>query len=137
MSIYNINYFCVYNDLMDDNVFEDGESKEEMEEIRLYAYRRDLSGIFQKNMQNFDFIEELTQDVLTIFYHCQSNFFFQQCISLIKSKTIINDDVSVFLLLFSYDYLFLTHNCLSAFFEKGDIPKELQDLLLEKISQLS
>ena len=111
--IYDTKHECIYQDLIDDRAFEE-ETKEEREEIRLFAYRRDLLGCFGINIQDkaasLDNQQHAAQSkMILVFERIKKYDSIQELIE--KAKEFVNaeDDLVTFMMLFSYEMLYLMH----------------------------
>ena len=124
--MYNTKVICSYN-TSDVFLETDMITDKDKEFIRDVLYRQELMDIFgleseftELEMENA--INELYQNI-------------QNCISLkepmikLSRKYMKEDPIFGLMLLFSYDYMYLTHLCISEYLEKGDITKEKMDNL--------
>jgi hypothetical protein len=111
--IYDTTHECIYQDLIDDHAFDD-ETKEEREEIRLFAYRRDLLGCFGINIQDKaasleDQQHAAQSKMILVFERIKKYDSIQELIE--KAKEFVNaeEDLVTFMMLFSYEMLYLMH----------------------------
>jgi hypothetical protein len=127
---YNTKYVCSYND---SDVFLESELKilneDEKQFVRDALYRRDLCNIFKIDDQCFD--EKIINDVISNLYkNINGEKFIESCISKVSSIFLNNVDLELgFLILFSFDYLYLLHPCLSEFIETGKICDSNESLI--------
>jgi len=127
---YNTKYVCSYND---SNVFLESEleilNEDEKQFVRDALYRRDLCNIFKIDDQCFD--EKIINDVISNLYkNINGEKFIESCISKVSSVFFNNVDLELgFLILFSFDYLYLLHPCLSEFIETGKICDSNESLI--------
>lgn len=109
--IYDTTHECIYQDLIEDAAFED-ETKEEREEIRLFAYRRDLLGCFGINIQaTLENHQQAAQSNMILVFERIKRF---DCIQELIQKckffiTNTDDDLITFMMLFSYELLYMMH----------------------------
>jgi len=119
---YNTKYVCSYND---SDVFLESEiqvlNDDEKNFIREALYRRDLCNIFNIEDQVLD--EKLISDNISNLYKLiNGQKFLNLCITTISNKFFCSSDLELgFMVLFSFDYLYLAHNCISEFIETGKI----------------
>lgn len=123
--MYDTKYNCRYHK---DDVFLETDviSEDEKEFVRNVLYREDLLNIFCINddeiFNNFAVMSELYNRI----YNCDE---LRECMRLAASKMISEDENIGLCILFSYDYLHLTHICISSFLENGRIHIEDYKLL--------
>ena len=114
--MYNTKYVCSY---MDSDVFIETDNVTETDKdfIRNCIYRQDLLNIFK--LDKFD-ETVISKHLATIYDKVILNFVFYDCIK--KVSTTINvDEKMALLVLYSFDYLYLTHICVCEFLETGKI----------------
>jgi hypothetical protein len=120
--MYNTKILCTYHT---PEVFleTDKVNETEKEFIRNVIYRQELLDIFGKE----DFLEdEMTSEISELYKKLENCQNLRECIrkiSKIFTYTEDNEEAGL-LILFSYDYLYLTHLCISEFLEKGKISQE-------------
>lgn len=123
--MYDTKYECRYNK---DDVFleTDNVSNDEKEFVRNVLYREDLLNIFciddDEVFNNFALMSELYNRL----YKCDE---LRECMRLAASKMISEDEQVGLCILFSYDYMYLTHKCISYFLEHEEINIEDYKLL--------
>jgi len=120
--MYNTKFVCTYN------------SSDSDSELSNTLYRKDLLQIF--NVNDFDFEdheEEIYDEMCKIFEKIEKNEKFMDCINKAKNIVFADDPIVGFMILFSYDYLHLTHLCISEFLETNEISTDKIELLLENI----
>ena len=121
MEIYNTKYICSYND---SDVFLESEieilNEDEKQFVRDALYRRDLCNIFKIEEEYFD--EKVITNIINALYRdINGEKFLKSCIIKVSNNFFSNDLELGFLILFSFDYLYLLHPCLSEFIETGKI----------------
>ena len=128
--MYNSHLICTYSFYdsvlrekyhKDENI--DLEDVSDLEDMSEFVYRAELLQAFGGNC-DFDTNEKVRFDIDIIkeLYNKikASGSKFMECIEKATNKLLSNDSISGFILLFSYDYFFLTHKCLCDFLN-GDI----------------
>jgi hypothetical protein len=135
MEFYNTKYVCSYND---SDVFFESElailSENEKIFVREALYRRDLCNIFNIDDQCFD--EKITTPIIcALFKNINGEKFIKSCMTKISNKFFYSSDLELgFMILFSFDYLYLAHPCMCEFIETGKISETNNSLIeLKKI----
>ncbi len=128
--MYNTKYSCRYhrNDvfLETDNVTDD-----EKEFIRNILYREDLLNIFSIDANDdSDVFNDVISELYKKVNKCDQ---LKECMRLSASKLISEDEETGLCILYSYDYMHLTHECVSFYLEKGEIPDKNIRLLKESL----
>ena len=122
MNFYNTKYICTYNN---SDVFLESEleilSEHEKTFVRDALYRRDICNIF--NIEDDCFDEKIISNNISILYkNINGEKFIETCITKISNQFFCNSNFELgFLILFSFDYLYLVHPCISEFIETGKI----------------
>ena len=125
--MYDIEYACSY---MDDDFFIETDEINDAEKdfIRNCIYRQDLLNIFQ--LEIFD-EHTINTNISKIYKKVNVNDSFMKCILLIGQQHGLSNDMS-FLILFSFDYLYLTHKCIVELLNTGHIlPNSISQLCLK------
>ena len=121
MSImYNTKYECRYHL---DNVFLDTDDLDECEKqyVRDTLYKEDLLNIFCVK-EYLD--EEINLCISNLYKKVRDNQDIKECSLKLASKY-LNDDFEIgLMILFSYDYMNLSHICICEFLENGKISEE-------------
>jgi hypothetical protein len=118
--MYNTKYECRYNL---DNIFLDTDDLDDCEKqyVRDTLYREDLLNIFCVKEYND---EEINESIKYLYNKVRQNPDLKDCSLKLASKY-LNDDFEIgLMILFSYDYMNLTHICISEFLENGKISEE-------------
>jgi len=115
--MYNTNIICTYNTpevfLEDDNI-----SEKEKLFIRDVIYRQELLDILE--IEEYD-EKELVAAIHELYKKVKENTFLNECM-IYLSKKFMNDDKEFGLMvLYSYDYMYVTHICISEFLNTGSI----------------
>jgi hypothetical protein len=137
---YNTEYICTYTDI---DIFlpEDNISEDEKQFVLNCLYRNDLLYIF--NIEDFE--KEYKDKMMNeLFEEIKENDFLLSCVEQMAKKYKYNytgnnnnNNNSNMLLgvimLYSYDFLHVTHPCVSEYLEKGEIRDESMKAMKEKI----
>jgi hypothetical protein len=118
--MYNTKYECRYHL---DNVFleTDDLDDESKQYVRDTLYREDLLNIFCIKEYND---EEINQGIKYLYKNVSVKQDMKECTFKLASKY-LNDDVEIgLMILFSYDYMNLSHICICEFLENGKISEE-------------
>jgi hypothetical protein len=120
MENYNTDYVCSYKNL--------DEHKDVIEEygndfIEDLLYKRDILYIFNLDEYKDDVIFKSMENIYKI---VKENEGIKICIQKIKElyPFITNDDISAFMILYSYDYLEASHPCICDIIKTGTISEE-------------
>ena len=115
--MYNTNVICTYNT---DDVFNEDDQviEEEKEFIRNVIYRQELLDILGMEEYNE---HEMTNKIHHLYEMIKTNKKFNECILHLENKFMVADGEIGLMMLFSYDYMYLTHICISEFLEIGEI----------------
>ena len=127
--MYNTKHECVYNktDLF---IESDNVTEEEQLDIRDVIYKNDLLHIFDLD----DFDEEIFYSMVNDLYNTmQKHTEFRDICVKMSNRYLILDGQFGFTLLYSYDYLEITHICVSEYLETGNISKDNIEKLKNKI----
>jgi hypothetical protein len=141
--MYQTKYICIYNS---NNVFEDNDNVTDSDKdfILNALYRNDLLYIF--NLEDFD-VENIICKLIELYEKVKCNEFLISCMRKMGEK-FLNIDTTIdtnmdkddtnningLIILYSFDYLCLTHPCVSEYLENGFIQEETIKLLKEKVS---
>jgi hypothetical protein len=115
--MYNTKYECRYNT---DNIFLETDivTEDEKDFIRDVLYREDLMHIFYieeyDSSSDFVFIAEL----YNLLYKCDE---LRECMRLAAAKIISENEEMGLCILYSYDFMYLTHKCVCDYLENGEI----------------
>jgi len=115
--MYNTDIICTYNT---SNIFLDTDdiTDDDKDFIRNTIYRQELLNIF--NLIEFsdeDFLKVIEELYLQIKLSTQLQFYIIQLSNLYMT----NDSIFGLMILYSFDYLYLTHICVSEFLLKGHV----------------
>jgi len=127
---YNTKYICSYND---SDIFLESEiqllNEDEKNFVREALYRRDLCNIFNIEDQLLD-EKEISNNISNLYKLINGKNFLNLCVKKISNNLFCNSDLELgFMVLFSFDYLYLAHNCISEFIETGKISETNNSLI--------
>jgi hypothetical protein len=118
--MYNTKFVCTYHTpevfLDTDNITED-----EKEFIRNTIYRQEL--LYILGMEEYN-EAEINTAMNEIYNKAKENDELKKCMNKLAGQFMKADEVFGLMLLFSYDYMYLTHICISELFETGKIDKK-------------
>jgi hypothetical protein len=115
--MYNTNIQCTYH-TSDVFVESDNINDDEKVFIRNVIYRQELLDIFCLNDYNE---KEMDNRVHELYEKIKGSEELQEAIVKLLDKYMIVDKELGLMLLFAYDYMYLTHLCVSEFLEFGNI----------------
>ena len=89
-------------------------------------YRQDILNIF--DIEEFD--EKIINDCLCELYEkVKTNEVIKQLTDLLGQQFGIDEGITGLIIMYSFDYLYITHKCVSQFLESGNIlPEDLNEL---------
>jgi hypothetical protein len=124
--MYNTNYECRYHK---DSVFTDSDvvTEAEKEFIRDVLYREDLLHIFCiDNNDDSDIFDSVILELYQNLNACQE---LKDCMRLAAARLVSENEHLGLCILYSYDFMHLTHKCVSSYLESGEIySKDLIEL---------
>ena len=115
--MYNSKYICKYNS---EDIFleTDKVTDSEKEFIRDTLYKEDLLNIFC--ITDYD-EEQMNINMHILYEKIKNNEELSYCMKSVAGVFMSTDEELGLMILFSYDYLYLSHICISEFLEKGKI----------------
>lgn len=120
--MYNTQVVCTYNTpevfLETDNITDD-----EKMFIRDTIYRQELLNIFCENDDN-DNDEKINNEINDLYKRVKYCEQLTKCMLKLAGKYMATNEEFGLMLLFSYDYMYLTHICICEFIETGTITDE-------------
>ena len=118
--MYNTQVVCTYNT---PEVFleTDDITGDEKAFIRDTIYRQELLDIFCENDDNDDKLSIAINDLYKRVKYCEQ---LTKCMLKLAGKYMATNEEFGLMLLFSYDYMYLTHICICEFIETGTITDE-------------
>ena len=119
--MYDTKFVCTYNTpevfLDTDNI-----SQEEKVFVRDAIYRQELLNIFGIDEYNEKEMDKAMEEAISELYikvkDCDA---LKECILKLADNFMITNNLVSLMLLYSYDYMHLTHICISEFLENGKI----------------
>jgi len=118
--MYNTKIVCTYNTpevfLEEDNV-----SEEEKGFIRDAIYRQEFLDIL--GIEDFD-DSEMESKIHELYKKVSDNTFLKECMNKLSGQFMSIDCEFGLMIMFSYDYMYLTHICISEFLETGAISEK-------------
>ena len=118
--MYNTKFVCTYHT---PEVFLDSDNitNEEKEFIRNTIYRQEL--LYVLGIEDYNEVE-INTAMNEIYNKAKENDELKKCMNKLAGQFMKADEVFGLMLLFSYDYMYLTHICISELFETGKIDKK-------------
>ena len=118
--MYNTKAICTYNDA---DVFleTDDLSDKDKEFIRNTLYRQELLNIL--GIVDFNDIE-MEKGINNLYEKVKNCGPLKDCMLKMASRFYSEDDTFGLMILFAYDYMYLTHICISEYLEKGEITEK-------------
>ena len=115
--MYNTKVVCTYNT---QEVFleEDNISEQEKEFVRDAIYRQELLDIL--GIDEY-YKEEIYIEIHKLYLEVKYNYFIRECMLKLARQFMSIDEEFGLMIMFSYDYLYLTHICISEFLDTGKI----------------
>ena len=125
--MYDTKFKCRYHN---DDVFleTDDLTDEEKNYIRDIIYKEDILNIFL-----IDFNDDVAfNSVIDELYNKIKDFLpFKECMKKMATKIMSEDEQYGLILMYSYDYMYITHKCVSEYLEIKTISEENMKLLSE------
>ena len=118
--MYDTKFVCTYNN---DYIFKGLENIDIMTEKdkEIYQdayYRYELLSIFGLEEYNE---KEICEAVATLYEKIKESAELKECVSKLAAKFMSADEEFGLMMLFAYDYMYLSHICISEFLETGKI----------------
>jgi len=129
--MYNTKYQCRYNN---DDVFleTDMVTNDEKEYVRNILYKEDLINIFEIDCSDdFNIFNHIISTLYSKIRNCQP---LVECMIKVSKELLIEDHEFGLCILYSYDYMYLTHICISEYLDTGKISEENKELLYKCIN---
>ena len=127
---YNVNYETNYNLFFDDSAFEGDESEEDKETIRTLLYQKDLLGVFNESVFDEDVINKKVRDLFVILKNNDGLLF---CMKEVSKKSIFSNEEIGLMMFFSFDYMYLSHPCISEYIKTGSVSDANLNILKKAI----
>ena len=118
--MYNTKFVCTYNTpevfLEEDNI-----SHDEKKFVRDVIYRQELLNILGIEYFNNS---EMDRAIHKLYKKVKENSFIKECMIKLSGQFLKTDQEIGLMLMFSFDYMYLTHICISEFIDTGIISEE-------------
>jgi hypothetical protein len=129
--MYNTKYICTYND---SDIFLESEknqlNNDEKEFVMNALYRTDLLNIFNIEEFNEDVFDRIISELYTKLYN---NSELSMLMERLAGGFMSIDKEFGLMILYSFDFLYLTHPCVCEFLEKGKISNNNMNTLKNAI----
>lgn len=119
--MYNTKFICTYNNPLEVFLESDNISNKEKELICDIIYRQELLNILGMEEYNIKMIDRVLKDV---YNKIKKNNELRECMLKLAEKFMSNDEEFGLMIMFSFDYMDLSHICISEFLETGKIKEE-------------
>ena len=123
--MYNTKHVCIYNT---NTVFLPTDKVNENEKLFIMnvLYRQDILNIF--DIEEFD--EKIINTCICELYEkVKTNEVIQQLMTILAKQFGLDEELTGLIIMYSFDYLHITHKCMSQFLETGNIlPEDLDEL---------
>jgi len=118
--MYNTNIVCTYNS---SSIFleTDKISEKDKDFIKNVIYRQELLDILGIQEYNEEEIDKCMNYIYDIIKECKE---LKECMQTLSKNLMSSDDKIGLMILFSFDYLYLTHNCICDFLSSAKITDE-------------
>jgi len=128
--MYNTKVVCTYH--KDDEIFlpTDNISEEEKDLIRDSIYRQEFLNIFE--LEDFD-ENKLAESMHELFEKIKECKHLNECLEKAAAQFMATDKEFGLQILFSFDFMYLTHICICEYLEKNEISEISISNLLEKL----
>jgi len=119
--MYNTKFECRYN--KDDVILDtDDVTENEINFIRDYLYKEDLLNIFCIDYNdNQEVFENSVSELYEKIKHCE---FIKELMEKASLTIFSNDIKNGLCILYSYDYMYMTHKCVSEYLDTGNISEK-------------
>jgi len=127
--MYNTKFNCTYNT---SEVFlpTDEISDDEKYFIRDSLYRQELLNIL--GMEEFD-EDQMNKVIHELYERIESCIFLKECMAKLTGRFLSEDFKLGLMILYAYEYMYLTHTCVSEYLETGQVSEENMCKLREKV----
>jgi len=125
--MYNTKFECRY--YKDDVILDtDCVTETEIYFIRKYLYKEDLLSIFNIGYDDIDYVfERSINELYEKIKHCKV---LKELMEKVSTTVIFSNDIKNGLcILYCYDYMYITHRCVSEYLDTGNISEENINLL--------
>lgn len=118
--MYNTKHVCIYNT---NTIFLPTDKVNDNEKMFIMnvLYRQDILNIF--DIEEFD--EKIINDCLCELYEkVKTNEVIRHLMTLLAKQLRLDEELTGLIIMYSFDYLYMTHKCVSQFLETGNILQE-------------
>jgi hypothetical protein len=123
--MYNTKHVCIYNT---NTIFLPTDKVNENEKLFIMnvLYRQDILNIF--DIEEFD--EKIINTcVCELYEKVKANEVLNHLMTLLAKQFLTDDELTGLIIMYSFDFLYATHKCISQFLETGNIlPEDLSEL---------
>lgn len=134
--MYNTTYKCRYHK-QDIFLETDDVNDNEKDYIRHILYEEDMLMIFGIEDNNFNEIfSELNLNFSELYLKLKDNELLMKCMKHVAKDIFSESDDFGLCILYSYDYMYITHKCVSEYLETGTISSENVELLNKYVINL-
>lgn len=129
--LYDIKYTCRY---FNDNIFleTDNITEEEQDYVRNILYKEDFVNILGVDLDcEFDVFNTTISNLYEKINKCD---FFKECMKKLAATLLSTEEELGLCILYSYDFMHLTHKCVSEYLDNGLISDENMNLLIESVN---
>ena len=123
--MYNTKHVCIYNS---NTVFLPTDKVNENEKMCIMnvLYRQDILNIF--DIEEFD-EKIINTSICQLYEKVKQNEAIKQLTELLGKQFGLDEGITGLIIMYSFDYLYLTHKCVCQFLESGSIlPEDLNEL---------
>ena len=120
--MYNTKVVCKYNNYIFENLIElEHMTETDKEYFQDSLYRQEFLNIFGLYEYDETKIDEALNELYEKIKECKE---LKECMLKLASNIMSLDEEIGLLFLFSYDYMYLSHICVSEFLETGEVSKD-------------
>ena len=128
--MYNTKFECRY--YKDDVILDtDDVTESEISFIRNYLYKEDLLNIFTIDYSNNQ--EAFENSIYELYEKIKDSEFLKELMKKASSIIFSSDIKHGLCILYSYDYMYMTHKCVSDYLDTGNISEENKNLFKDFI----
>lgn len=128
--MYNTKFVCRY--YKDDVILDtDDVTESEISFIRNYLYKEDLLNIFTIDYSNNQ--EAFENSIYELYEKIKDSEFLKELMKKASSIIFSSDIKHGLCILYSYDYMYMTHKCVSDYLDTGNISEENKNLFKDFI----
>ena len=123
--MYNTKIICTYHT---DNIFTENDNITDDEKgiIQDIIYRQEFLDIF--GIDEYDDIIVM-KTLEELYEKIKDSIFFVECLNILSQRIMNTNPIYGLMLMFSWDYMYCAHECISQFIETGEILQESENQL--------